>query len=245
MWSCKEDESPYYSGESYVQFSQVVDNITSHTFVYSSDDVTETDIELRVDLLGYLSPDVRYFEIEQVEHVAWDYILDDYGNIKDSVNLNLKQAVAGVHYKTPAKDDLRIEPNATKVTIPLTLLRDASLQNDDHYLRLRLVASGDLLPGYGRKVEHVVRITDKLIQPSKWGSSITNYFFGEYSVAKHRMMIEVTQMVWEDEMILALLEDDIMADYYIGIFKQELARREDEAGGPILDENGNRITFPR
>lgn len=244
-WSCKEDDSLYYKGESYIQFSQMADDMTSYTFIYSSDDVMNATVELNIDLLGYLSPEIRYFEITQIEHIEWEYIYDDYGNMEDRIKLDRKQAVPGVHYKPISKEELRVDPKATNMTIPLTVLRDASLQENDYYLRLRLVASDDLQLGYERKLEHVIKITDKLMRPRTWGTAITNYFLGEYSVTKHRMMIEVTQMVWEDDVIIALMEDDAMADYYIGIFKQELARREQEAGGPIKDENNKIITFPR
>ena len=75
---------------------------------------------------------------------------------------------------------LVIQPNAVTAEIPVILLRDASLKEDDYRLCLRLKATDDFRLGETGKLSGTIVLSDKLSKPNFWNSSVDRYYLGVY-----------------------------------------------------------------
>lgn len=165
------------------------------------------------------------------------------GNVADrdrTVNLSV------VSDKTTAPANLYTVPQ--QVTIPagqnkgvfeVKVRRDASLQTKSVRLYVQVENSDDFLSGVNEENHLTIIWTDVLSRPNNWPS--LEEFFGQYSDAKYRFMLENSGGVTDfntDTMSWAEL-----TSYRI---KFQNALNEYNAahpGNPLTDENGQLVTF--
>lgn len=135
--------------------------------------------------------------------------------------------------------------NEYQTQIPVFLYRKPGLKDSIVHLELAVGTSVDFKPGYEDKVRgsafdrlhYKISFTDQVLKPRNWDSYLVNYF-GEYSKTKFEFMIRKTgKSEWER----AIFPQDL--NFYIQTVKRELLEYE-KVNGPMLDENGNRISFP-
>ena len=152
------------------------DSLTNFSFVYGDPDATQEIMMVKVTTMGFVTDRERQLEFEQELTGSND-------------------AIAGVHYRF--EDKYVIPANANSAEIPVTLLRDKSLENQAVTLKIRVKSNGIFGIGLVDKTYAKIVFTDQLSKPFHWnGGSI--YWFGVYGKVKHRWMIETTGEKWDD-----------------------------------------------
>lgn len=157
-------------------------------------------------------------------------------------------AVAGQHY-----DFLPTVIKSGEYTGNILVLvkRTADMKTADKRLLLEVVESADFKPGVpntatnnpraGGGLKYLVKINDYLTMPANWNSAPV-FSFGTYSQVKYAFVINVTgRSDFPTSGTDAVSSSQFL--YYKLICKDALAVYE-AANGPLMDENGIRVTFP-
>lgn len=103
-------------------------------------------------------------------------------------------------------------------------------------------ASSTYSPGY------LIKLTDQILKPDTWDGSGSwfRYYFGTYSAVKFKFIIEVTgRTVWGDR---ARYGPDAPTSAQLQIYYTKLITalyEYEKINGPMIDETGNQVTFPK
>ncbi len=243
LTGCKQ-EYPFYSEETmphlnfvYAKniYGQVTDSVINYSFVYSGEDVEKDTIWLEVKHIGHIPVADLHFTLGQV------------------VETEGEQAVPGVHYipfDAPEITDWCVMP-AGKITtkIPLVLLRDASLKNQDIRLRVSIVDGGDYLAGVDGQIQKLLVCSDQLVQPDAWDVYINSFVFGPYSKKKHEFLIKVIKDEQVDNDYFKRIRETNDLAYWSYLnkwIKLKLAEYNADPNNtdtPLRDENGDELNF--
>ncbi|HBB07780.1 MAG TPA: hypothetical protein DCZ73_08475 [Bacteroides sp.] len=185
--SCEKD-LPVYDYEEcglMFEYQYARDSTYSYSFAFGPSDVTVDTVELDVALLGNVVDYDRVISLRQIPT----------GN---------NDAQAGVHY-VPFDDPSLVSKyvlpaNATSAVIPVVLLRDASLQEADHMLKVTFQSNDDFSFVSKEQSYRNIVIADQLIKPNNW-DSYCRHFFGTYGKVKHQFMIDETGFRWDNEYV--------------------------------------------
>lgn len=245
--SCEKDLEPYDSPICRLNFiyldytgnpmtSDRVNDATRHSsysFIMASvtanEELKSDTVWFDVSTMGFLSDIDRPIRLEQVTTGDND-------------------AIPGVHYV--AFDDPSfiskcfVPANQNQTRVPVVVLRDASLQDNDVNLTFRLSENEYFKSGYDGLTERTLQITDRLSMPSNWPVSI----FGTYGQKKHELMIEWTNQAWDESYIREILNGDTgYISYLQEFFRQKLGEENAariEAGlGKYTEANGTEVSF--
>lgn len=225
----------YYNGE-LVPSTSVTDAMRSqsYSFVLSSasagEDLTNDTVWFEVTTMGFLSDKDRPIALKQI-------MVEGENN-----------AVAGKHYI--AFDDpsymskCYVPANQNKTMLPIVLLRDPSLKEENVVLKFAFTENDYFKPGYTGLTERSITITDQLSKPSNWSTS----YFGTYGPVKHQLMIEWTQKAWDENYIDELLNGDKgYISYLSRWFREKLAEENSKRQSQGLDiyreEDGTPVYF--
>ncbi len=167
----------------------------AYSFVWLNQKRSSDTIYLPLSVLGGASNLKRYVNIVQVPEYDVEYKYDNKGYVIDSTIIEVpNQAVPGKHYVPFNQEDLQallyVDAGCIRDSIPVVLLRDASLKQAGVRLRIRLNASDDFQLGEERFLTRTVIFSDKLEKPGTW-DFMTDRSLGNYSIAKHQLMIDV------------------------------------------------------
>ncbi len=252
-WSCQKQETMVFNDVNRISLQ---DSVTAnYTFIYEDASVTSHTFLLTVNTIGDVPGHERRVMIEQIPEYDITYLYDDQGQVTDTIKTEIpNMAVAGKHYisfdDTAAQAEWTVEAGKNTSSIPITLLRDASLQSETIRLRVRLVPTDDFQLGETKALEKTIVFSDRLLQPKFWDINITNYNFGRWSVVKHQFMIDVSGERIDDEWYNAKV-NGIQGSItnYTNIFRRALSDFNSDpaniASGlaPMRDENNNIITM--
>lgn len=210
--ACEKDYEVYDAELSAVRFmlKQKVDS-TLYSFALMPGVEIDT-LEIPVQILGFTS--TRDREVSIVVEPEWT-------TATENTHFSLKPC--------------RIAAGETTGIQKVIIHKTAGLEQQAVQVALKICDSPDLLAGPVNERYYRIILTDKLTRPSDWLRQ-----FGEYSVVKHRFIIEVTgkgtnYSEWRRMAViyqLSLLND--------ALFKYNNAH----PGHPLTDENGIPITFP-
>ncbi len=171
----------YYTNES--------DTLLHYSFVYGSSTATEDTVWLDIETIGPLSNQDQQITLEQVQTGTDD-------------------AVAGTHYVAFDSNSLQsyymAPANKSKVSVPVILLRDASLKQSSVNLLIRIKYDDYFKLGDPDRRSVQIVFTDKLSKPGNW-AIYCNYFFGTYGPVKHQWLIDQTSNKWDDEYLYNVL----------------------------------------
>ncbi len=242
--ACSQEDLMIFNGENLLLFGgadssdylldfedSFTDTVRTYSFVYFPQETTQDTVFFNVYVSGNKSAKDRYFELEQVEMEG------------------VENAVEGVHFlpfNSAERKDLQIvKAGEVKGRCGVVLLRDESLQSKDVVLRFQLKENSDFGltdPAYTwRKLV----ISDQLVQSNAWDDSVSKMFLGRYSKVKHRFMIEVSGLLWDDECFEEVTKNYyILLEYWKSRFKKELALYNQAHPGDLLtDEFGDLVQF--
>lgn len=196
--SCKEEGYYGFKDTGRIQFySPNVDHVDDlvYSFVWLDKDVSIDTVYLPLSVLGGPVNVKRFVEITQIEEYNVEYVYDNKGYVIDSAIIETpNQAVPGKHYipfdQVELKSLMCVDEGCIRDSIPIVLLRDESLKQMGVRLKIKLLASDDFQLGEENFLTKVIVFSDKLEQPKAWDfRTIRN--LGNYSVAKHQLMIDI------------------------------------------------------
>lgn len=231
--ACEEDLPLYNDNQGMLNF--VGDTTYNYSFVYHSGYQQDT-IWMEVETMGFMTDEARPFEIKQELTGEND-------------------AIAGVHYlsfdNAFYQPYMKIEAGTVKAKVPVIVLRDASLNEEDYVLRVEIADNGVFQPGYEFNSFKVITITNRLVQPRYWNSLMRN-FFGAYGTEKHRFMIEHSAFKWDDDFLVEIGVSNSSVDQQYLIYlrdkfrqmlEEENTRRANQGLPPISEKDGTTVTF--
>ena len=148
--------------------------------------------------------------------------------------------------KTTATSDMYEVPStvvipadSTHAVLPVVIKRSDAILNKSVYLYIQVAESADFAPGVNEQNHLMLIWNDKISKPNNW-DSLTE-FFGEYSDAKYRFMLETLSGVGDldaDTMSWALL-----MSYRIKCQTALETYNAAHPDAPLTDENGNLVSF--
>lgn len=220
MFACSKDERLMYNDTNSVYFFTdsllyTRDSMTYSFAVQSSTTITDT-IAIPLKITGDAASKARTLQVVAVDSAT--------------------TAVAGTHYTIlPAqigagsyKDSLYVKVNLTE-----------DLAASEVRLMLKIVPGGDLEPGAMEQTKYLVKINNILSKPDNW-DNLLFLFFGTYSKAKHRFIIDVTGLATYQFFIPGTTRVDFQFYDYLKQVMREALREH----GPVYDESGDPISFP-
>lgn len=156
-----------------------------------------------------------------------------------------QNAISGVHFVPFDDADFQkncvIPAGKSQAKIPVVLLRDVSLQEQQAILKFAIGENENFKPGYNGLESRIIVMKDYLTKPAKWTG------LGAYGRVKHRLLIDWTGQPWDDAFMANLLKDQgyfrYMQSFAITKLKEENSKRT-AAGLPKYQEaDGTVVSF--
>lgn len=211
-------------------FKNKESKIFTKSFVHDKASVTRDTVYLPMRTMGFVPAEDRPIRVEQLEITNAD--------VPGALN-----AIPGVHYVPFDDPDWQrlavVKGGKADVGLPVILLRDVSLLNNDIALKVRIVENETFKITNPALAERIVVFSDQLLKPAKWDNTFVRYF-GTYGPIKHRFMLDNTTELWDDAFIDYLINDD--TSYMIILMRilqdkliDENARRAAAGLGPLRE----------
>lgn len=183
LFSCKKSEIETYHGQELIYFNDIESRVRRDSVILSfarmSDTATDTIFNLPVAIMGKPVNKDRYFKI--------------------LIEQSASTAVAGKHYQA-LPDQILFKAGSVTGFLPVKILRTTDMLSNIFKLSIQLVASSDFQVNTApivsgteiTKQDHYkVLMTDILIKPAWWSSSVDRYF-GVFSRKKVTTIESVT-----------------------------------------------------
>lgn len=214
------------------------------TFIYDHSDVERDTIYIPMRTMGFVTPYDRAIGIEQAEATFQDGIQGS-------------NAVPGVHYVPFDDPGYRqiavVKAGKAEAELPVILLRDSSLENEEVTLRIRIIDNGEFMAINPQDEEKLVMFSDMLMQPAQWDDWFTK-MFGNWGPVKYRFMLDNSDERWDDAFIQKLNNDYPYMMFWLSrmrkLLEEENARRKAEGKEPLREEpkpgeiEGELVSFP-
>lgn len=219
---------------------------TPYSFVYAGATVTTDTIWVEVETMGFTSDKDRPVSLEQLDTTAC-------------------MAVPGKHYVAfddPSMASYYVIPaGKARATLPIVVLRDASLKDTSVVLKFTFRENEYFHHGYPVFQTRVITITDRLSEPSawnkqyyydtshpSWGTYSFADYFGAYGPVKHQFLIDQNGKAWDDDYITSLMEGD---SNYLNYLMQEMqkalaklnAERQAQGLDVLREADGTEVTI--
>lgn len=223
---CKKAEELRYKEDPRVYFTKFIVNPDSviYSFAVQPDSVVTTTVPLTVRIMGSAVDHDRTFNI----------VVDDSSTAKQ-----------GYHFSMGA---MVMPANEFQAVVPVTLYRKRGLQDSLLNIYFTIGESKDFKPGFDdipvtgyqkTRLHYKVTFNDYLLKPTLWDCCLSGYL-GNYSETKFRFIILNTgKTTWTS----ALDTTPGIMNFVTTTVRNALFEYE-AANGPLLDENGQRVTFP-
>ncbi len=227
---CKKADYLLYKDVARIQMADTV--AVSSTFIYEAPEVLRDTVYIRLNTIGGIADQDRAVTLEQVTEYDITYVRDPLTNkITDSVVKEKPfKAVPGTHYvalNDPSMQSLLVV-RASKAfdSLPIILLRDASLKDNSYRLRLRIVANNEFATGETKAIEKTIVFSDRLERFESWKTDTYTSpafgSFGKYSIPKHQFMIDVLKTRIDEEWYKAIVAIQAQ-QHYKNLVKDALA----------------------
>jgi hypothetical protein len=237
--SCEKDLELFNAGTGVnFYFENASDTLVIYSFVYGPAESVTGTISLNLETVGLLSDKDRRINLEQIA-------------------VDPSDAVIGVHYEPFPEGGFTIPAGQSRVSIPIVLKRDASLQEKRVTLGLQIKPNKEFpLVNLARNRVKIV-FSDQLERPTNWN---TRFILGSYGPVKHRFVIETTGEKWDYDYIyneIGFIEDVSpwtndnydrgFCDYLVVQLTRKLdalnAARAEDSLPPLAEEDGTVVSF--
>ncbi|SDZ77861.1 protein of unknown function [Arachidicoccus rhizosphaerae] len=239
---CQKDKYFLYNDTGRIQFGpdpsfqyrsgyELADTVKSFTFVYEDEAIHQDTVFFDIYTVGGTSKKDRQFKLAQVQ-------VDGLMNAQPDKHY--------VGFDNPdAIRNFVIPADSVHKRVPIILLRDASLKDTSVVLKFEVVDGGDFAVGQQDNLWRQIGFTDRLSQPGRWDATFAKYYFGDYSVTKHKFMIDSTGKKWDDDFITEIYADYALLSYWKGVCKNALIKYNNiHKSDPLKDEYGQLVIFP-
>ena len=239
--SCEKDLPVYDYPDNMLNFEVTISqetkepDLTSYSFVYLPEETVRDTVWVTVKTMGFLSEYDRPLELKQVASGS-------------------KDAEPGVHYVSFDDAELKnkfyyIPAGEVVRKIPVVVLKDASLATESVNLYFTFKDNGHFRPGYPLYSEMRLNISNILTKPAAW-DDYADYYFDKYGPVKHKFMIDVTGLKWDNDFLETHLYGERGYLAYLAQLCDKELRKENERrveqGLPVLsedDEGLDPVTF--
>lgn len=191
---CQKESPSTFDSQAGIYFfkgSKVVNNRTvtqsdmiDFSFITVADQLTAYDVMVDMRTIGFPVDRPREITLEQID--AADVLDPD-------LYPKPQNAVPGLHYVAfddPAAAAKIVMPaGQVKVDIPITVLRDESLEHGVYYLSFRVRENDHFKPGLRDQLTFTVSITSQYSRPSNW--SWWESAFGEWGPRKMWFLVQI------------------------------------------------------
>lgn len=224
--ACKKAEELKYQEDPRVYFTKYVPNPDSiiYSFAVQPNDITTTTVPLTFRIMGTAVNRDRVINLQ----------VDDSSTAKLGYHFTLGKLV--------------IPAGQYQAEVPVTIYRKPGLKDSLLNAYFTVKESADFKPGYDdytsslikkTRLQYKITVNDYLLKPTSWECCIAGYL-GAYSATKFRFVILVTgKTSWDS----GLDRTPGIMNFVTTTAKNAL-RDYEAANGPMLDENGQVITFP-
>lgn len=256
FFSCTEEKLDLYSEGSYIQFGPEWSNLyedrvgtssVAFTFFYESDDVLQKDVTFPIYALGNVKDYDRSFVIEQV-FVETDTLEGD-----EAVEVTeIHHAEAGVNYvafdSEEMKNEYVIKAGESYFELPVRILRPAD-EDNIYTLRFKVVSNEHFDLGESVCRQRTLTFSSDITRPVWWNETRPLRYLKKYSKMKHKWLIQVTGLNWNDSTWDQVFGGDNMSyfEYIMKKINKELnvlnIEREANGLGDFTDEDGDIIDF--
>lgn len=220
--SCQKDELIDYSGGDGIAFyvgEYEIDSV-SYSFAFSPAPIDKDTIYLKMRVVGGAKDYPRTIAVKAGPGTT----------ARPEVDFILPQ------HTLPA--------GALTVDYPVIVMNTPEMADNEFRLVAEVTESKDFSPGaVGQEIggsynlpKILVKITNKIVEPTYWPD--VESAFGPFSAAKFRFMIQATGLT--DFSYEALGTSGI---YNLPVRLRNALLEYEAANGPLIDENGNRVTF--
>ncbi len=215
----------------YTPSYNLADTLKPYTFYYEDASTVQDTVFFDIYAIGGVSKEDRSFTLEQVQVP------------------NVTNAQADKHYvafnDAKATKNFVIKAGTVHTKVPIILLRNVDLKANTYILKFKVVADKNFQTGEINNLWRKIEFTDRLSQPAAWNASAVQFYYGKYSVVKHRFMIESTGEKWDQDFMASLPSEYALLQYWIGTLKINLIDyNAKNPGNPLRDENGELVIFP-
>lgn len=228
--SCKKADYLLYNNGARIQ--QADTSALNYSFIYEPGSVVRDTIYIRVNTIGGITDKDRPVKLVQVPEYDYTYVRDPVTNqITDTIATERPfKAVAGKQYVAfddPAIASLMVvKANRAIDSLPIILLRDATLKDNTYRLRVRLDSSAAFSLGESKAIERTIVFSDRLERFYSWrfdnGTAPAFYSFGKYSTGKHQFMYDVLKVNIDETWYQAISLIQAQT-HYKNLFKDALA----------------------
>ena len=242
LYSCNDSSELYDYPVNKIGFllEEGENKIISKTFVYDHSEIVRDTVYLKMRTMGFVTKEDRPVVLEQMEF--------ELQTASDTSN-----AVAGVHY-VPFDDAeyegfAVVKGGSAEASIPVILLRHASLADGPVVLKVRIVEN-DIFQSINPELSvKTIVFSDILQRPLLWGTgSYITRMFGAWGPVKHHFFIDHSDEFWDDTFLLELQNDYPYLQYWRSRMRQlvaeENARRATEGEDPLQEDDGTLIVIP-
>ena len=221
--ACKKQETMYYEGGELISFyiGRYESDSTSYTFAFHPTPKAKDTVFVNMRIQGTKQDRPRTIKVKAGEGTT---------------------ALMGTDFLLP---EIQIPANALTVKYPVVLLNTEKIKKEALRIVLQVDASPDLQPGgEGREIggtqainSYKIWFSNKANKPAYWGQIERD--FGSFSVVRYQFMIKV--------MGFHNFSPDAIGDYglftYPLVLREALAKEVAAKGEPIIDENGDELSF--
>ncbi|WP_295124947.1 DUF4843 domain-containing protein [uncultured Chitinophaga sp.] len=220
--ACRKDNVEPYSGDNGIAFyldEYEVDSLT-YSFAFSLTQLPKDTVFLKMRIMGPAAKNDRTVKVHAVAgstaREGKDYILPEF----------------------------TVPAGAITIDYPVVLLNSPEMTSQSFRLVLEMQPNKDFVQGAtGLEVgstmsikQYKLNVSNQFVEPSYW--SDVSGAFGLFSVAKLKFMMQVTGLT--DFSYEALGVDGY---YNLPVTLATALAEYEAANGPLIDENGNRVTF--
>lgn len=240
--ACQEDYPEVYNGAPFLTFPTDEHGYNYyvqqhfHNFYYFDDETILRDTAyIPLAAMGTIPPHDIGVKLEVFNSDTLSY--------PERIDQTTEDAIPGVHYVPfdEMGDAFTFHAEHMQDTIPIVLLRDASMKHTTYRITFRLTAMDYAAPAdpYDHRV--VVYIADKISMPSNWDA----WRFGTYGDVKLDFMIRHSDLKWDDDDMTMVLNDSFLLAYYVYKFKNDLIKENEALGdaAPLREADGTVVAF--
>ena len=181
-------------------------------------------------------------------------------NVPLAANAAKTTAIAGTHYQILGS---KVKANELTAIASIQIKRTADLKSKQLRIYLEIVPNPDFPlviaktktnntyngePSSTYNPGYLIKLTDQLLKPDTWDGSGSwfKYYFGTYSAVKFKFIIDITgRTIWGDR---ARYGPDAPTSAQLKVYYTKLVTalyEYEQAHGPMIDETGNQVTFPK
>lgn len=192
IFSCTEDKIMTYNAGDYIQFSKIVTDSSTCSFLIDPS-ISEIKYPIAVELVGTPKEVDRKFRLGVLEKLT------------DAPKANYQ-----------LQESYTFRAGKVRDTCWLTIKKTPEIAVKPVRLVVKLEDSGDFKVGQTEYSASIIYISNKASKPNWWNDLVTAFYLGEYSDKKYRLFISLTKKIDIDiSNTIELRDNTLVLKYYL------------------------------